>query len=56
MGKVIQFRRTAQKVNAPAERDQSQGIRERETESRLQFLNSIYGEQVKQMSEKERSN
>lgn len=60
MGQVIKLRfpkRTRkQKVGATdTEGERAHELRERETKRRMDFLNAIYGEQIKQMSE-ERSN
>ena len=59
MGKLIEVsaRTKKQKVDAPnTEREPAHELRERETNSRMEFLMKIYGPQIKQMSEKERSN
>ena len=56
MGKVIQLRSRTEKQKAPQPEASSdaQRAREQQTKRRMEFLNSIYGEQIRQL-EKERS-
>ena len=59
MGKVIQLRARTKKQKVDAlnsECKPGHEIRQRETESRMELLMKIYGPQIKQMSEEERSN
>lgn len=64
MGKVIQLRRRVPKEGMPSQQDDWREVLapmlgtappSPETESRMKFLNSIYGGQIKQL-EKEESN